>query len=460
MPKANIWKIVTALAVSSIYIFLFGIVQTVSVNATNEIEISVDIPEITQTADYGTQSTPPKTTIKLDGFKKPDFEDYSAETTVEVTTPPETTTIDNVIKPPDQYGNASPEPVETAPDTQYSTTTEAPPETESTAATEETTKPVSSVTSNGAPTTPADGDMLYVYNMNTGEYFYETEENLFEMTSDTQMLVYDQTEYDYERDDYVYVLGPAREILIEATMGEISDWFPREAVKAQAVCEYTYIRKNNMQGNIPVIAMRDYSFDREYLGSCVDEVLGEGIYYNGELIQCVFFASSCGYTNSSVNVWGVDYPYLVSVDCPLDESTDPNWGSTAEYSSETVRDKVYNSIGIELTGDPEKWFKIMSRLDGKEKGWITSISVGGQTTYGSGRTIDGRTFREIIFGYGIKSSAFDIRYDKNSDIFTFTTYGHGHGVGLSQYGAKALAEVQGYNYKQILQHYFTGAEIY
>ena len=40
-----------------------------------------------------------------------------------------------------------------------------------------------------------------------------------------------------------------------------------------------------------------------------------------------------------------------------------------------------------------------------------------------------------------------------------TSYGHGHGVGMSQYGAKALAE-NGYTYKQILQHYFTGVEIH
>ena len=58
--------------------------------------------------------------------------------------------------------------------------------------------------------------------------------------------------------------------------------------------------------------------------------------------------------------------------------------------------------------------------------------------------------RETVLGYSLKSAAFDLKYDKNSDKFIFTTYGHGHGVGLSQYGAKALAE-NGYTYKQILQ---------
>ena len=97
-------------------------------------------------------------------------------------------------------------------------------------------------------------------------------------------------------------------------------------------------------------------------------MLGEAIYYNGEMIQSVFFASSCGYTNSAENVWGVDYPYLRSVDCPLDKTTDPNWGSTDSYSSDYIKNAVQNTLGIALTGDPSKWFKINSRLDNREHG--------------------------------------------------------------------------------------------
>ena len=119
---------------------------------------------------------------------------------------------------------------------------------------------------------------------------------------------------------------------------------------------------------------------------------------------------------------------------------------------------MQNTLGIALTGDPSKWFKINSRLDNREHGWVTSISVGGMTK-ANGKTIDGRMIRETVLGYSLKSAAFDLKYDKSSDKFIFTTYGHGHGVGLSQYGAKALAE-NGYTYKQILQHYFTGVEIH
>lgn len=375
MQKASIGKILLALVISCVYIYLFGIVQVVHVSADNEREIEVSIPEATTSAE--TEKTPETTTIKLQDDKKPTLADVKAQTTA--------------------------------------TTTAA-----TTAAPETTTAETTS-----APTPTPDN------------------------SSEEQFTVYDQVTGTY------YTAG-AREIVARAVVGEIWNEFPDEAVKAQAVAEYTYIKKNNEMGVSPTTALKTDVYDRIY--KLVDEVLGEAIYYNGEMIQCSFFASSCGYTNSAENVWGVDYPYLRSVNCPLDKTTDPNWGSTDSYSSDYIKNAVQNTLGIALTGDPSKWFKINSRLDNREHGWVTSISVGGMTK-ANGKTIDGRTIREKVLGYSLKSAAFDLKYDKNSDKFIFTTYGHGHGVGLSQYGAKALAE-NGYTYKQILQHYFTGVEIH
>lgn len=375
MQKASIGKILLALVISCVYIYLFGIVQVVHVSADNEREIEVSIPEATTSAE--TEKTPETTTIKLQDDKKPTLADVKAQTTA--TTKAETTA---------------------APETTTAETTSAP--------------------------TPTPD--------NSGE---------------EQLSVYDQVTGTY------YTAG-AREIIARAVVGEIWNEFPDEAVKAQAVAEYTYIKKNNEMGVKPQTALKTDVYDRIY--KLVDEVLGEAIYYNGEMIQCSFFASSCGYTNSAENVWGVDYPYLRSVDCPLDKTTDPNWGSTDSYSSDYIKNAVQNTLGIALTGDPSKWFKINSRLDNREHGWVTSISVGGMTK-ANGNTIDGRTIREKVLGYSLKSAAFDLKYDKSSDKFIFTTYGHGHGVGMSQYGAKALAE-NGYTYKQILQHYFTGVEIH
>ena len=410
MQKASIGKILLALVISCVYIYLFGIVQVVHVSADNEREIEVSIPEATTSAE--TEKTPETTTIKLQDDKKPTLADVKAQTTA--TTKAETTTSTTTVK------KRTPAPAADNTVIIPETTTAATTAAATTVATETTTAETTS-----APTPTPD---------NSGE---------------EQLSVYDQVTGTY------YTAG-AREIIARAVVGEIWNEFPDEAVKAQAVAEYTYIKKNNEMGVSPTTALKTDVYDRIY--KLVDEVLGEAIYYNGEMIQSVFFASSCGYTNSAESVWGVDYPYLRSVDCPLDKTTDPNWGSTDSYSSDYIKNAVQNTLGIALTGDPSKWFKINSRLDNREHGGVTSISVGGMTK-ANGKTIDGRTIREKVLGYSLKSAAFDLKYDKSSDKFIFTTYGHGHGVGLSQYGAKALAE-NGYTYKQILQHYFTGVEIH
>lgn len=412
MRKASIVKILMALSIACVYIYLFGIVQVISVSADTEAQpIVLSIPEAT--TPQLTQKTPEATTIRLENDKKPALADRKEQTTAETTvTTTETTTEKIVIKP-----------VTT---TTYEQTVPVPETSFTTAASATTTTTVTTVDETPAPV-PEDptGEQFTVRDHLTGSYY----------------------------------TGSAREIVARALVGEISNWFPDEAIKAQAVAEYTYIKKENMRGNSPTTALRTAAEgvdDRIY--RLVDEVLGEAIYYNGEMIQCVFFASSCGYTNSSLNVWGVDYPYLRSVDCPLDASTDPNWADTDSYSSEYIKNAVQSTLGITLTGDPSGWFKINSRLDNREHGWITSLSVGGMTV-ANGKNIDGRTMRETVLNYSLKSAAFELKYDKTADEFIFTTYGYGHGVGLSQWGAKALAE-NGYNYKQILQHYFTGVEVY
>ena len=408
MQKASIGKILLALVISCVYIYLFGIVQVVHVSADNEREIEVSIPEVTTSAE--TEKTPETTTIKLQDDKKPTLADVKAQTTA--TTKAETTTSTTTVK------KRTPAPAADNTVIIPETTTAATTAAATTAAPETTTAETTS-----APTPTPD---------NSGE---------------EQLSVYDQVTGTY------YTAG-AREIIARAVVGEIWNEFPDEAVKAQAVAEYTYIKKNNEMGVSPTTALKTDVYDRIY--KLVDEVLGEENVL--EHHSQVEFADDGGYTNSAENVWGVDYPYLRSVDCPLDKTTDPNWGSTDSYSSDYIKNAVQNTLGIALTGDPSKWFKINSRLDNREHGWVTSISVGGMTK-ANGKTIDGRTIRETVLGYSLKSAAFDLKYDKSSDKFIFTTYGHGHGVGLSQYGAKALAE-NGYTYKQILQHYFTGVEIH
>ena len=430
MQRASIGKILLALVIACIYIYLFGIVQVVHVSADNDREIEVAIPEVTASAQ--TQKAPETTTIKLQSDKKPTLGDRKAQTTAATTAQTTTTTIKKRVPAPaaTSIDNTVVVPETTtiaetpAPETKAPETTTTAPETQSVVPVPETT--VAPETTAAPQTTPAP---------ETTAAEGPTPDN----SGAEQFTVYDQVTGTYKT-------GSARDIIAGAVVGEIWNEFPDEAVKAQAVAEYTYIKKQNEMGLRPTVSLKTDIYDRIY--KLVDEVLGEAIYYNGEMIQSVFYASSCGYTNSAENVWNVYYPYLVSVDCPLDKTTDPNWGSTDSYSSDYMKNAVQSTLGITLTGDPSTWFKINSTLDNREHGWVTSVSVGGMTK-ANGKTIDGRVIRETVLGYSLKSAAFELKYDAGSDKFIFTTYGHGHGVGMSQYGAKALAE-NGYSYKQIL----------
>ena len=75
---------------------------------------------------------------------------------------------------------------------------------------------------------------------------------------------------------------------------------------------------------------------------------------------------------------------------------------------------------------------------------------------GGSVTTTGRKLRENIFG--LRSAAFEVRYDPGAEAFDFITQGYGHGVGMSQVGAKHLAN-DGWDHVEILEHYYTGAQV-
>lgn len=249
----------------------------------------------------------------------------------------------------------------------------------------------------------------------------------------------------------------AATILAKVVMGEIGGSFREEAIKAQAVASYTYIKYYNKNGSAPNVTVKE---PNETVKKCVNEVFGQALYFDDDLIQAVYCASSAGYTASSKEVWGVDYPYLQSRKCELDSLYDPNYEVKTSFTSEEIKSLVKKSTGIELDGDPGNWFAIKSYVDTV---YVGSFSIGGKTAYTNddGKEVDitGRTVREKIFNYQLKSSCFNFVYNSETDKFTFTTYGYGHGVGLSQNGANNLAKVWGYDYKEILSYYYPNTMI-
>ena len=235
------------------------------------------------------------------------------------------------------------------------------------------------------------------------------------------------------------------DLICQIVNNEVSSYFSDEAIKAQAVAAYSYVKYHNVNGLTPSVLVRPNPPQR--IVEMVASVWGKCCYYNGSVAQTVYMASSSGYTASSCNVWGGSIPYLVSVPCPFDAESDPNYGIRTKFTEDSIRIALESKLGITLSDDPANWLSIKGYVDGN---YVSQVLVDGQTT------ISGRKLRENILNYQLKSASFDIEYVDG--YFIFTTYGWGHGVGMSQNGANILAK-SGYTYDQILKYYYTGIDV-
>lgn len=237
----------------------------------------------------------------------------------------------------------------------------------------------------------------------------------------------------------------AYELVCMIVSTEMSPTFSREALKAQAVAAYSYVKYHNVKGLIPSVLVKR-TVPQE-VSSAVAEVMGQCVYYNGKPAQTMYTASSAGTTADPQYLWGGQFPYLVSVDTSFDADFDPNWGYVTTYSEEYMKSALERTLGITLSDNPENWLKVTSTVNGR---YVSGVDIDGQVN------ISGMKVREKVLSYSLKSWAFDVSYADG--VFTFVTYGYGHGVGMSQNGANYLGKL-GWTYDQILQFYFPGTYI-
>lgn len=261
-----------------------------------------------------------------------------------------------------------------------------------------------------------------------------------------------------------------REYLIGAVCAEMPATFESEALKAQAVAAHTYAeRQHLLEQNDPTPALygADFSNDssqyqayftenqaKQYYGenfdSCyskisdaVDEVLPYLLEYEGTPIIAAFCSMSSGTTESAETVWGSRVDYLVSVESSAD-TTAPRYLETKEMAADEFREIVSKALPDAVwDDDPTKWLQLG---DTSEAGTVLTVTVGGQE-------LTGQEFRELL---ELRSAAFTVEYA--DEKLTFTTRGYGHGVGMSQYGANAMAK-DGAGWQEILAHYYPGTEI-
>ena len=178
------------------------------------------------------------------------------------------------------------------------------------------------------------------------------------------------------------------------------------------------------------------------ISQAVADTDGLGILYQGAPIQAVFFSSAAGRTVDAVEVWGNAVPYLTSVDSPEGDEV-PNYHSTVTVPLDEFKSKLLAQYPqADLSGDPSGWFGTPASSGGA----VTSIPVGGVTLTGS----------QVRTLFSLRSAAFTVAWDGTSFIFSVT--GYGHGVGMSQYGANAMAK-EGSSFRDILTWYYTGAQV-
>ena len=176
----------------------------------------------------------------------------------------------------------------------------------------------------------------------------------------------------------------------------------------------------------------------EKIRNAVRETSGQVLTYEDGLIEATYFSCSGGSTEDAVAVWGSDFPYLQAVESPGEEQA-AYYQDTAEFTPRQLEEK----LGVLLSGSPTAWISAISYTNG---GGVDSIAIGG--VYFSGT--------EIRQKLNLRSTAFSV--ETRRDGVTFTTKGFGHRVGMSQYGADAMAAA-GSDYTQILAHYYQGTEL-
>lgn len=240
--------------------------------------------------------------------------------------------------------------------------------------------------------------------------------------------------------------------LIGVVSSEMPASFNLEALKAQSVLARTYVLKAKQTGKklTDTVSTQSYididqmknkwgnSFNTYYnkIKNAVENTNGEYLSYNGNYIEALYHSTNNGKTESSLDVFGNYYPYLISVSSEYDKNT-----SSYLRTINMPLDAISNKLGLSLNNDSV--ISILSYTDG---GNIKEINI-------NGNNFSGKKVRELL---GLRSADFDISIsDNNANI---TTRGYGHGVGMSQYGANGMANA-GYSYKDILSHYYPGTTL-
>lgn len=245
----------------------------------------------------------------------------------------------------------------------------------------------------------------------------------------------------------------AKEALSRLVMTEMGDGYDIEAVKAQAVVIYTYLKYCDTDFTINGVEISDTYNDE--VKSAVDSVFGQYLTYKDEVSLTPYFAIAARKTTDSANVFSQSYPYLKSVEVSGNpDSLHKNYKIEKTYSAGEIKGLLLEKNSkFALTDDPSLWI-VISNQDASISssiGYVTKVTVGGVE-------MTGIELRELLGTEVLASHCFTVSYDEASSEFILTTYGSGYGVGMSQTGANSMA-ADGVSYKKILSTYYNGTTL-
>lgn len=253
----------------------------------------------------------------------------------------------------------------------------------------------------------------------------------------------------------------AEDYIFGVVAAEMPALYEEEALKAQAVAAYTYACYKRYQNKDKAYDITtDYTVDQSFktleeakkdwgsnaeeyvakIKSVINSTAGERLCINGAPILAVYHAVSCGQTYSAKDVWGKEISYLQSVSAEGDRLAS-NYITKVSFTEKELKEAFSTALDIKA-GDGE----ILSNLKAESNGLVNSVKLWGEEVTGG----------DIRSALDLPSPNF--KFSKKDDTYTFTVYGRGHGVGMSQNGANYMAK-QGYSYKEILSHFYTDCEL-
>ena len=249
---------------------------------------------------------------------------------------------------------------------------------------------------------------------------------------------------------------PIEEYVLGVLAGEMPIDFEIEALKAQAVAARSYVMvqmERNKKNNYDVVdtVVNQVYLDKNYLqtvwkNSYTDNInkiktavlstKGEYVAYDNKVAETLFFSTSSGKTENSEDVFLSKVAYLRSVDSSWDVIS-----PVFETKKIMTLINFYTILGLNYSDQLD-----ISIVDKTDTGRVNKIIINNQMFSGN----------DICSLLGLRSVNFTI--EKSDNNVTIVSRGYGHGVGMSQYGAEAMAK-SGYKYQDILKHYYQGIEI-